>query len=116
MRAAVYTRVSKEEGDLGRQQDETRAFAKARGWQVVAEESDKMSGATDKRPGLDRVMKMARARKCDVIVVQALDRFARSENHGPEPRSRGAALNHPPIDYAQGTQMIGCLFSWSTRP
>ena len=81
MRAALYSRVSKDEGNVARQVDETRAFAKARGWKIVAEESDKASGAKEDRAGLARVMKLARARKCDVIVVQALDRFARSIKH-----------------------------------
>lgn len=81
MRAALYSRVSKDEGNVARQVDETRAFAKARGWKIVAEESDKASGAKEDRAGLTRVLKLARARKCDVIVVQALDRFARSIKH-----------------------------------
>lgn len=105
MRAAIYTRVSKEEGDLGRQQDETRAFAKARGWSVVAEESDKMSGASDKRPGLERVMKMARARKCDVIVVQALDRFARSIRHFVVSVAELEALGVAFVSTSQGFDM-----------
>jgi len=80
-RAALYSRVSTTDQNAKRQVDEMRQFVEARGWRVVAEETDAMSGAKDKRPGLDRVMAMARARKCDVIVVQALDRFTRSIRH-----------------------------------
>jgi putative DNA-invertase from lambdoid prophage Rac len=81
LRAALYSRVSTTDQNAKRQVDEMRAFVKARKWTVAAEETDAMSGSKDRRPGLDRVMKMARARKCDVIVVQALDRFARSIRH-----------------------------------
>lgn len=80
-RAALYSRVSTTDQNAKRQMDEMRAFVAARKWTVVATETDAMSGAKDRRPGLDRVMAMARARKCDVIVVQALDRFARSIRH-----------------------------------
>ena len=40
-----------------------------------------ISGAKDSRPDLDRLMRDARARKFDVIVVARFDRFARSVSH-----------------------------------
>lgn len=81
MRAALYARVSTKDQNLKRQTDEMRAFAKARGWEVVVEETDKLSGTKDDRPGLARVMKLAKARKIDVVIVQSLDRFGRSVKH-----------------------------------
>ncbi len=81
MKAAIYTRVSTGEQNVQRQVDEARSFVTARKWSVVAEESDKLSGANDRQPGLERVMKLARARKCDVIVVQAVER---GPNRGPK--------------------------------
>jgi len=78
---ALYSRVSTTEQETQLQTDEIRAFVAARGWTVVAQETDNASGAKDKRPGLDRVMKLAKARKIDVVVVQSLDRFARSLKH-----------------------------------
>lgn len=82
MRAAIYTRVSDpKKQDARRQADEAREFCKRRGWTVAVVETDGMSGARDKRPGLERVMRLARGRKIDVIVVQAVDRFGRSMKH-----------------------------------
>jgi DNA invertase Pin-like site-specific DNA recombinase len=40
-----------------------------------------VSGAKDRRPALDKLMKDARARKFDVVIVARLDRFARSVSH-----------------------------------
>jgi DNA invertase Pin-like site-specific DNA recombinase len=40
-----------------------------------------VSGSKDSRPQLDRLMKDARARKLDVVIVARFDRFARSTRH-----------------------------------
>jgi DNA invertase Pin-like site-specific DNA recombinase len=40
-----------------------------------------ISGSKDSRPALDRLMKDARARKFDVVIVARFDRFARSVSH-----------------------------------
>jgi DNA invertase Pin-like site-specific DNA recombinase len=40
-----------------------------------------VSGAKDRRPALDKLMKDARARKFDVVIVARFDRFARSVSH-----------------------------------
>jgi DNA invertase Pin-like site-specific DNA recombinase len=40
-----------------------------------------MSGAKEKRPGLDRMMDLVRRGKCDVVMVYKFDRFARSLTH-----------------------------------
>jgi DNA invertase Pin-like site-specific DNA recombinase len=42
---------------------------------------DVACGATRNRPALDQLMKDARARKFDVVVVYRYDRFARSLHH-----------------------------------
>lgn len=78
MKAAIYTRVSTEDQNVARQTDELRVFAKARGWKVATEETDNLSGKDDKRPGYQRVMKLARTRKIDVVLVHKLDRWGRS--------------------------------------
>lgn len=81
MRAAIYTRVSTGEQTVTRQLDDLRAFAKARGWELIAEETDKLTGKTDKRPGYQKVMALACRRKIDVVLVHKLDRWGRSTRH-----------------------------------
>src|ERR1019366_519304 len=43
--------------------------------------ADKMSGAKDRRPALDRLMADAKRGKFDVVAVWRFDRFARSTSH-----------------------------------
>jgi DNA invertase Pin-like site-specific DNA recombinase len=49
-----------------------------RSWSVVRVYSDRMSGASDHRPGLRALMQGARRGAFDVVVVWRFDRFARS--------------------------------------
>src|SRR5262245_32345332 len=83
-RAALYMRVStKGHG----QSTETQAvalrdYAGNRGFDIVQEYRDEgISGSKDSRPSLDRLMKDARARRFDVVIVARFDRFARSVSH-----------------------------------
>jgi DNA invertase Pin-like site-specific DNA recombinase len=47
----------------------------------VQEYTDRISGAKARRPGLDQMLKDARARQFDVVLVRAGDRIARSVRH-----------------------------------
>src|SRR6266581_3963235 len=83
-RVALYARVStKNHG----QTTETQAlalqdYATHRGFNIVEEYRDEgISGSKDSRPALDRLMKDARGRKFDLIIVARFDRFARSVSH-----------------------------------
>jgi DNA invertase Pin-like site-specific DNA recombinase len=61
---------------------ELREYARARSFDVVGEFVDVgVSGARDSRPQLDALMKLAKARKIDAIIVWKLDRFGRSLRH-----------------------------------
>jgi len=82
-RAAVYARVSTVAGQSPQMQLEAlREYAARRGLKVVAEWVDHgVSGARDRRPGLDRLMAAARQRRFDVVLVYRFDRFARSVRH-----------------------------------
>lgn len=75
--AAIYTRVSTQDQSVGMQETELREYAARMGWRTV-EYTDKTSGTKARRPGLDRLMADARARKIDIVIVYKLDRFARS--------------------------------------
>jgi len=83
-RAAIYARVSTKNNG---QNPETqlvalRGYVQNRGWEITAEYVDHgISGSKDSRPQLDRLMKDARARKLDVVIVARFDRFARSTRH-----------------------------------
>jgi DNA invertase Pin-like site-specific DNA recombinase len=84
VRAALYMRVStKNHGQTTETQAlALRDYAVHRGFTVVEEYRDEgISGTKDSRPALDKLMKDARARKFDVIVVARFDRFARSVSH-----------------------------------
>src|SRR5205823_2021763 len=59
-----------------------REYASHRGCEIVEEYPDTgISGSKDSRPALDKLMKDARARRFDVVVVARFDRFARSVSH-----------------------------------
>jgi DNA invertase Pin-like site-specific DNA recombinase len=87
-RAALYVRVSTSnratrnqavfEQNPEVQELPLRQMAEQRGWSVVQVYSDRMSGASDQRPGLKALMQDARRGAFDVVVVWRFDRFARS--------------------------------------
>jgi DNA invertase Pin-like site-specific DNA recombinase len=80
---ALYARVSTVNGhqDPEMQLRELREYASRRGWKIVGEYVDRLSGSKESRPALNRLMADAKQRKFDVIVVWKLDRFARSLKH-----------------------------------
>ena len=83
-RALVYLRRSKrtEGGGIETQRAECRRYCEARGWAVVAEfEDDGVSGARDRRPGLDALRAAVRRGEAGAVVVFRLDRLARSTRH-----------------------------------
>jgi DNA invertase Pin-like site-specific DNA recombinase len=80
-RVAVYTRVSSSDQHPETQLCDLRPLAKARGYEIVAEYTDTISGAKAKRPGLDKLMSDARRGRFDVVLVWAFDRMARSVKH-----------------------------------
>ena len=58
-----------------------RQMAAQRGYEIVHEYTDRISGAKARRPGLDELMHDARRGKFDVVLVWASDRIARSVKH-----------------------------------
>ena len=78
-RIAIYTRVSTDEQSTSTQEHELRQYAKHRSWTVQRVYTDHgYSGASEKRPALDEMLRDARKRKFDVVLVWKFDRFARS--------------------------------------
>ena len=56
-------------------------MAAQRGYEIVQEYTDRISGAKARRPGLDDMMRDARRGRFDVVLVWACDRIARSTRH-----------------------------------
>jgi DNA invertase Pin-like site-specific DNA recombinase len=82
MRVALYCRVSTEDQSTVMQRRELTEYFERRGWTVAATYEDiGVSGATDSRPELNRLMADASKRKFDGVVVWKFDRFARSVSH-----------------------------------
>ena len=80
-RAAIYARVSTLDQEPENQLAELRRYVGVRGW-TAAEYVDKgVSGAKDRRPALDQLIRDARRRKFDVLVVWRLDRLGRNLRH-----------------------------------
>jgi DNA invertase Pin-like site-specific DNA recombinase len=80
-RAALYLRVSTVDQHPETQLYDLRQMAQQRGYQIVEEYTDRISGAKARRPGLDALMRDARRGRFDVVLVWASDRIARSVKH-----------------------------------
>src|SRR5438876_809668 len=81
-RVGCYLRVSTTEQTVENQRHDLRAYCAARGWDNVTEYSDTgISGTRERRPSLDRLLIDVKARRLDVVVVAAFDRFGRSVRH-----------------------------------
>ena len=83
LKIAIYARVSTKNGqDPETQLAELREYARNRRWKIAGEYVDKgISGASDSRPELNRLMADASRRRFDVVAVWKFDRFARSVSH-----------------------------------
>ena len=78
-KAVLYARTSTPEQHLETQFLQLREIAAQRGFEIVAEYSDRgISGSKAKRPGIDSLLRDARRGKFADILVAAFDRLARS--------------------------------------
>ena len=80
-RAILYMRVSTLDQHPETQLLDLRQMAAQRGYEIVEEYTDRISGAKARRPGLDQMMVDARRGRFDVVLVWASDRIARSVKH-----------------------------------
>jgi len=102
-RVVIYTRVSTIDQHPETQIYDLREMAKLRGYEIVAEYTDQMSGAKSKRPGLDKLMADARRNRFDTVLVWAFDRMARSVRHFLEILDE---LNHLNIEFVSFRENI----------
>ena len=78
MKAGIYARVSTLDQQPENQLAELRRYVAARGWEAVEYVDHGVSGTRENRPALDRLMRDARRRRFDTLVVWRLDRLGRS--------------------------------------
>lgn len=76
--AVTYHRVSTADQNPALARDELRRAAAARGLEIREEVEETCSGAQTKRPGLARVLELARRHLVDHVLVWKVDRFGRS--------------------------------------
>ena len=81
MRAGLYLRVSSLDQHPETQLLDLRQLAAQRGFEIVQEYTDRISGVKARRPGLDQMMADARRGCFDCVVVWSADRLARSVKH-----------------------------------
>jgi DNA invertase Pin-like site-specific DNA recombinase len=80
-RVALYVRVSGLDQHPETQLLDLRQIAAQRGYEIVQEYTDRIGGAKARRPGLDELMRDARRKHFDLVLVWAFDRIARSVVH-----------------------------------
>jgi site-specific DNA recombinase len=84
MKALGYIRVSTEEQaregvSLAAQEERVRAYASAKGWELVDIRRDDGHSAKDlRRPAIQLILSRLRAREFDVLIICKLDRLTRS--------------------------------------
>src|SRR5438477_2668283 len=108
-RVAVYTRVSSVDQHPETQLCDLRPLATARGFEIVGEYSDTISGSKAKRPGLDQLMADARRGRFDVVLVWAFDRMARSVKHFLEVLDELSRLNISFISFRENVDTDSAL-------
>src|SRR5262245_16943847 len=81
MRCAIYARVSTLDQEPENQLQELRGYCERRQWSAKEYVDKGVSGAKDRRPALDELLKDAKRRRCDVLVCWRLDRLGRNLRH-----------------------------------
>jgi DNA invertase Pin-like site-specific DNA recombinase len=86
-----------------------RQMAGQRGYEIVEQYEDRISGAKARRPGLDGLMRDARRGRFDVLLVWASDRIARSTKHFLEVLDELNRLNIEFISFREQIDTGGSL-------
>ncbi len=96
MNAALYLRVSTLDQHPETQRYDLLQLVEQRGFTIVDEYVDTVSGVRSRRVGLDRLMNDARRGRFQVLVVWSFDRLGRSVRHFLEVLDE---LNHLNIEF-----------------
>jgi DNA invertase Pin-like site-specific DNA recombinase len=71
--------VSTADRHVRNQQQELIRYVEARGWTLTREYADSgVSGAAQSRPALDEMLRDAKRRRFDAVIVWSLDRLGRN--------------------------------------
>jgi len=108
-RAVLYMRVSTVDQHPETQLLDLRQLAAQRGYEIVQEYTDRISGAKARRPGLDQMMADARRGRFDVVLVWASDRIARSVKHFLDVLDELSRLNIEYISFRENIDTGGPL-------
>ena len=108
-KAALYMRVSSLDQHPETQLLDLRQMAAQRGFEIVQEYTDRVSGAKARRPGLDAMMADARRGRFDVVLVWASDRIARSVRHYLEILDELNRLNIEYVSFRENIDTAGPL-------
>jgi DNA invertase Pin-like site-specific DNA recombinase len=108
-RAALYMRVSTLDQNPETQLHDLRQMAAQRGYEIVSEFTDRISGAKARRPGLDEMMRNARRGHFDVVLTWAADRIARSVRHFLEVLDELNRLNVEFVSFRESIDTAGPL-------
>ena len=102
-RCALYLRVSTVDQHPESQVHDLRQLAQQRGYEIVREYTDRITGTKAKRPGLDELLRDARHSQFDIVLVWASDRLARSVRHFLEVLDE---LNHLNIEFVSFREQL----------
>ena len=108
-RAALYMRVSSVDQHPETQLHDLKLMAAQRGFEIVQEYVDRISGVKAKRPGLGQLMRDARHGKFDIVLVWASDRIARSTRHFLEILDELNRLNIEFVSFRENIDTSGPL-------
>ena len=82
MKTAIYYRVSKDNQNIGLQENEIKEYCKRENIEIFKEYADiGESGKKESRPEFDNLLKDMRRRRFNCIIVYKLDRIGRSLSH-----------------------------------
>jgi DNA invertase Pin-like site-specific DNA recombinase len=109
MKAVLYMRVSSLDQHPESQLHDLRQMAAQRGYEIVQEYTDRISGVKTRRPGLDQMMTDARRGRFDVVLVWASDRIARSVKHFLEVLDELNRLNIEFVSFREQIDTGGAL-------
>ena len=103
-RAAIYLRVSTTDQNVENQRRAIEQYCQLQGWRVAKVYEDVgVSGAQDRREGLDALKKDATKNRFDVVLVWKFDRLARSTQHLLEVL---ALLQRYGVDFVSTTEAV----------
>ena len=108
-KVAVYLRVSSGDQNHAAQRCDVLQLVQQRGWAVVEEYLDTISGVRARRPGLDRLMNDARRGRFDVVAVWSFDRLGRSVRHFLQVIDELRHLNIEFVSYRENIDCTGPL-------